>query len=72
MPTLSPSPGKAGQATHRKTKEERQPADGIGGEWVGRGAESYDLKKAWPSINHSISLPPTHLAFSKPLGNEKN
>jgi hypothetical protein len=24
---------------------------GIGG---GRGAESYDHKKAWPSVNHSI------------------
>jgi hypothetical protein len=24
------------------------------GGWGGRGAESYDLKKAWSSINHSI------------------
>jgi hypothetical protein len=24
------------------------------GEGVGRGAESYDCKKAWSSINHSI------------------
>ncbi len=38
-------------ATHRKTEKERQLADERGG---GRGAESQDRKKAWPSINHSV------------------
>jgi hypothetical protein len=42
-------------AKHRKTEKERQLADGRRrGEGGGRGTESYDCKKAWSSINHSI------------------
>jgi hypothetical protein len=45
-------------ATHMKTKKERQLADGRGGGGGGyggeQGAESYDRKKAWYSVNHSI------------------
>ncbi len=33
------------------SQKERQLADGMGG---GRGAESYDRKKAWSSMNYSI------------------
>ncbi len=54
-PQPPPPPRKhARPATHRKTEKERQLVDGIGGEGDGRGAESYDHKKAWSSINHSI------------------
>ncbi len=62
-----------GPATHRKTEKERHHADGRGGGGGGSGAESYDRKKAWPSINPSIvsvfnsphlSLP--MLCFSSP------
>ncbi len=42
-------------ATHRKTEKERQLADGRGGEGGGRGAESYNGKKAWPSINYKCT-----------------
>ena len=35
----------------RKTLKERQVVKGEGGEGGGRGAESYDRKKAWSSIN---------------------
>ncbi len=41
-------------AKHRKTEKERQLADGRGREGGGRGAISYDCKKAWASIYHSI------------------
>jgi hypothetical protein len=34
--------------------------DGRGGGGVRRGAESYDRKKAWPSINPSILTDTTH------------
>jgi hypothetical protein len=41
--------------THRKTEKERQLAEGgRGGGW--EGAKSYDSKKGWSSINHSILL----------------
>jgi hypothetical protein len=41
--------------TERLRKEERQLADGRGGGGRGgRGAESYDRKKAWSFKNHSI------------------
>jgi hypothetical protein len=30
------------------------PGEGGGGKGEGRGAKSYDRKKAWPSVNHSI------------------
>ncbi len=40
-------------ATHRKTKKERQLADGEGG-GGGGGAKPYDGEKAWSSIHHSI------------------
>jgi hypothetical protein len=40
--------------TQSKTEKERQLADGREGGWGGRGAESYDRKKAWSSIDHSI------------------
>jgi len=44
-----------GPATHRKIEKERQLADGSGRrEGCGRGAESNDLKKVWPSVNHSV------------------
>ncbi len=47
-------------ATHRKTEKEKQLADGGGGGV--RGAELYDRKKAWSSINHSIlSFRPCHM-----------
>jgi hypothetical protein len=39
---------------HRKIEKERQLADGRGGKGDGRGAKSYERKKAWSSINHSI------------------
>jgi hypothetical protein len=32
-------------------------------EWGGRGAESYDRKKAWPSINHSLLS--AHISLSR-------
>ncbi len=41
-------------ATHRKTEKERQLADGRVWEGGGLGAELYDRKKAWPSMNHSM------------------
>jgi hypothetical protein len=44
--------------------KERQFADGRGG---GRGAESYDRKKAWSSINHSIPSVPTTLETESSL-----
>ncbi len=50
-PPLPPLPSVSRPATHRKTDKDRQLADGSEG---GRGAESYDRKKAWSSINHSI------------------
>jgi hypothetical protein len=58
-PPTSPPPSchEAGPATHRKTGKERQLVDGRSGEGGGRGAESYDskkAKKAWTSISHSI------------------
>jgi hypothetical protein len=34
-------------ATHMKTEEERQLGEVTGGEWGGRGAESYAPNKAW-------------------------
>jgi hypothetical protein len=37
--------------TDRKSEKERQLAGGRG--W-GRGAESYNRKKTWPSVNHLI------------------
>ncbi len=38
-----------------KTETEKHLSDGKGGGGVGgRGAKSYDDKKAWSSINHSI------------------
>jgi hypothetical protein len=40
--------------TYRKTEKERQIAEGGWGEGNGGGAESYDSKKAWSSINHTI------------------
>jgi hypothetical protein len=39
-------------ATDRKTEKERQVTGGKGA-GGGRGAESYERNKAWPSINHS-------------------
>ncbi len=39
--------------TYRKTEKEKQFAYGRGG---GRGAESYDRKKAWSFNNHLITL----------------
>ncbi len=48
------SVSKLERATHRKIEIERQLAHGKGGEEGGRGAESYDRKKAWSSVNHSI------------------
>jgi hypothetical protein len=51
----SPTSVSARRATHRKTKKERQPAGGRGGELGdGGGAKSEDRKKAWSSINHEI------------------
>jgi hypothetical protein len=36
------------------TEKEGQFGDGSEGEGGGQGAESYDRKQAWPSINRSI------------------
>ncbi len=48
-----PSPGmKLESATHRKTEQESQLADGR--EEEGGRARSYDREKAWSSIHHSI------------------
>jgi hypothetical protein len=52
-PPLSPD-SKLDTGAHSKTEKERQLLMGEGGGRGGRGAESYDRKKAWPSINHSI------------------
>ncbi len=41
-------------AKHRRIEKERIYADGRKGEGGGRGAKSYDCKKARASINHSI------------------
>jgi hypothetical protein len=42
-------------AIHSKTENDRQLADGRrGGEVGGRGAESYDRRKAWSPIKHSM------------------
>jgi hypothetical protein len=50
-PPAPPPVSKRG--THRKTEKERKRADGREGKKEGgQGAESYDLKKAWSSINH--------------------
>jgi hypothetical protein len=51
-----------------KTKKERQLAAGRGREGGGRGAKSYDRKKAWSSINHSIpsdTTVPVNLLINK-------
>jgi len=45
---------KARPATHRKNEQERRLSDGRGSSGGGRGAESYDRKKAWFSINQSV------------------
>jgi hypothetical protein len=37
-----------------------------GGEWGGRGAESYDRERVWPSVNHFIL---SVLAYSEDLQN---
>jgi hypothetical protein len=50
---LHPLPS-VSSATHRKTGKERQLSAGRRGEEGGRGAELYNRKKAWSSINHSI------------------
>jgi hypothetical protein len=42
------------QEVIEKTEKDRQFADGRGGNGGGRGAESYDRKKACSSINNSI------------------
>ncbi len=70
MHDLAPRPPlsrqKASPAEHRKTEKKRQVADGGGGGgWGGgRGSESYDCEKAWPSINHSIQYS-LHIYISK-------
>ncbi len=51
---LHPSLQYARLATHRKTEKERQLADGRVWEGGGLGAELYNRKKAWPSMNHSM------------------
>ncbi len=64
---LFPSPlscQRAPPATDRKTEKERQLAGGRGGKGMGRKpTNSYDSKKAWSSINHTI------LSGNKQLGN---
>ncbi len=53
IPPLSRQKGRG--ATHRKTENVRQLAQGGGsGERGGRGAKSYGRKKAGSSINNSI------------------
>jgi hypothetical protein len=56
-PTPSPPPltsiSSTCDAIHRKTEKERQLADGRRREGGRRGAESYDRKKAWSSVNNS-------------------
>ncbi len=57
-PPPSPPPPRqyARPATHRKTEKEKRLADDGGRERGGRGAKSFDRKKAWPSINIQYSL----------------
>jgi hypothetical protein len=50
--------------TRRQTEKQSQLADGRGGEGGGRGADLYNRKKAWSSINHSIFSVPNHYIFS--------
>ncbi len=64
LPPLSPRYTRL--ATHRKTEKERQLADVRGGEGGGHGAESYDRKRLWPSINHSILSEFLHNTIYKP------
>ncbi len=51
---LAPRPPPVPSVSSNKPQNERQLADGRGGRGGGQGAESYDSKKAWSSINHSI------------------
>jgi hypothetical protein len=47
-------------------KKKRQVTDGRGANCEGGGQKSYDRKKAWSSINHSI------LPFSSILNNRRS
>ncbi len=50
----APLPSVSSTGDTQKIEKERQLAHWKGGEGGGRGADSYDRKKACPSINHSI------------------
>jgi hypothetical protein len=53
-PHPPPLPAEALPATLIHAEKERQVAEGKGGGGSVRGVESYDRKKAWSSINHSV------------------
>jgi hypothetical protein len=51
-------------ATHRKTKKERQLAEGrVGGKGMSEEPNHTTAKKAWSTINHSILSAEKHLLF---------
>jgi hypothetical protein len=60
----NPPPPPSPSVTQRKTEKERQFADGREGGEGGRGAESYDRKEAWSSINRSIISNPVRCGVS--------
>ncbi len=54
-PPPSPSPVPVSElATYKNIEKEGRFADGRRGGGGGRGVDSYDRKKDWSSINHSI------------------
>ncbi len=65
---LPPLPSVSSTVAHTKAKKERQLARRERGGGGGGGANSYDRKKAWSSIIHSViyeSHPPTGLPVPK-------
>jgi len=64
-PPLPPAP--VSKVDQRNTEKERQLSDGRRGEGGGWGAESYEVKKDWPSINHSILSVPMCCDYSTSL-----
>jgi hypothetical protein len=67
LPTLSPLPSVSWTGDAQEDWERETTCCREMGEWDGRGAESYDRKKAWSSINHSILFDSTFLTAAGPL-----
>jgi hypothetical protein len=61
-----PNPLPSVSSTHRKAEKKRQLLNGRGGEG-GRGAESYDRKEAWSSINPSVPSEINQLMFIRAM-----